>query len=67
MIKGTDMQDPYPYEEYFRCVRRRHRAQVAIVVGTILLLVAATSAVVVAWQVSAENQRIAAAFTPTPR
>jgi hypothetical protein len=58
-----------PYEEYFRYVRRRHRAQVATVVGAVVMMLAVISAVVVAWQVSAEDQRIAAALEvpPTPR
>jgi hypothetical protein len=61
------MQDPY--EEYFRYERRRHRTQVAMVVGAVLMMIAAISAVVVAWQVSAEDQRIAAAYevSTTPR
>ena len=61
------MQDPY--EEYFRRVRRRDRAEVAIVVGAVLMMVAVIGAAVLAWQLSTENQRIAATFEapPTPR
>ena len=61
------MQDPY--EEYFRRARRRDRAEVAMLVGAILMMVAVISVVVLAWQLSAENQRIATTFEapPTPR
>ena len=58
------MQDPY--QEYFRYVRRRHRAQVATVVGAVVIMLAVISAAVVAWQVSAEDQRIAGAFEVPP-
>ena len=57
------MQDPY--EEYWRYERRRQRTVVAIVVGTVLMAVVGVSALAVAWRISAENQRIAAALDMT--
>ena len=57
------MQDPY--EEFHRYERRRHRAQVAIVLGALAIVIAAASAAVIYWRVSAEDQRIASAFDTT--
>jgi ABC-type spermidine/putrescine transport system permease subunit II len=58
-----------PYDEYFRHQRRRNRAQVALVVGVVLATIAVISASVIAWQISADEQRVASAFelTASPR
>jgi len=57
------MQDPYA--AYYRCTQRRHKARVAMVVGTVLVIVGAISASLIAW----DDQRATSAFesTDTPR
>ena len=57
------MQDPY--EEFHRYERRRHRAQVAIVIGALAIMIGVAVAAVIYWQVLAEDQRIASAFDTT--
>lgn len=54
-----------PYEEFHRYERRRHRAQVAIVIGALAIMIVAAGAAVIYWHVSAEDQRIASAFDTT--
>jgi hypothetical protein len=53
------MQDPYA--GYHRYTQRRHRAQAAMVVGTVLVIIGAISASVIAW----DDQRATAAFEST--
>jgi hypothetical protein len=56
-----------PYEDYFRHVRRRHRAQVALLVGAaVLMMVAVITLVLVAEQVPAGDHRTTTAFDVTP-
>jgi NADH:ubiquinone oxidoreductase subunit 6 (subunit J) len=47
-----------PYEAYYRRSRRRHRTEVAVVVGGLFLALILVSAVVLFWHTEVDQQAV---------